>query len=57
MPADPTLTQHDRLDMGWWVISGEALMGILRRVAQGEQPDLVYTEEYANSSHERPEDR
>lgn len=26
---------------------------MLRRVAEGEDPDLVYAEAYANSDHER----
>lgn len=34
--------------LGWWSISGEALLGMLQRVADGEDPDLVYAEEYAN---------
>jgi hypothetical protein len=37
--------------LGWWTISGEALLAMLRRVADGEDPDLVYAEEYANSDH------
>lgn len=42
--------------LGWWTISGEALLDMLRRVQQGADPDLVYAEEYANSDHEYPED-
>lgn len=38
--------------LGWWTISGEALLHMLRRVADGDDPDLVYAEEYANSEHE-----
>lgn len=38
--------------LGWWAISGEALMDMLRRVAAGEDPALVYAEEYANSDHD-----
>ena len=38
--------------MGWWVISGEALIAMLRRAHNGEDPDLLYAEEYANSEHE-----
>jgi hypothetical protein len=34
--------------LGWWAISGEALLAMLRRCADGEDPDLVYAEEYAN---------
>jgi len=41
---------------GWWVISDEALLSMLRRVANGEDPDLVMAEEYANCEHERPAD-
>lgn len=43
-------------DLGWWCISGEALLSMLRRVQAGEDPDLVYAEEYANSDHEPPPD-
>jgi hypothetical protein len=40
--------------LGWWTISGEALLDALRRVAAGESPDLVYAELYANcEQHER----
>jgi len=56
--ADPQDTWHwDRHDdydppavLGWWAISGEALMQGLRRVAAGESPDLIYAELYANTS-------
>jgi hypothetical protein len=41
--------------LGWWVISGEALLDGLRRCAKGEDPDLVYAELYANSDIERTE--
>ena len=37
----------DRL--GWWVLAGEDLLAMLRRCHDGEDPDLVYAEEYANS--------
>ena len=42
-------------DMGWWVLSGDNLLDMLRRAHAGEDPDLIYAEEYANSEHERPE--
>jgi len=42
--------------MGWWVISGEALLEMLRRARDGEDPDLIYAEEYANAGHEHPEE-
>ena len=36
----------------WWSISGDALLDALRRVRDGDDPDLVYAELYANSDHE-----
>lgn len=35
--------------MGWWTISGESLMEMLRAVHEGGDPDMVYAEHYANS--------
>ena len=35
--------------LGWWTISGDTLLGALREVADGANPDLVYAELYANS--------
>lgn len=40
------------LNLGWWSLSGESLMDMLRRCHEGEDPDLVYAEMYANSEHE-----
>lgn len=42
--------------LGWWTISGEALLAALHRVAAGDNPDLVYAELYANSEHDQPSD-
>jgi hypothetical protein len=39
-------------DLGWHVISGELLLEALRRVAAGENPDLVFAELWANADHE-----
>jgi hypothetical protein len=39
--------------LGWHVISGEDLLAMLRRVANGEDPDMVYAEEWANADHEK----
>lgn len=39
--------------LGWHVISGIDLLRMLRRVAEGENPDLVYAEEYANAEHKQ----
>ena len=41
--------------LGWHVISGEDLLAMLHRVSEGEDPDMVYMEEYANADHERVE--
>lgn len=38
--------------LGWWTLSGQALMDALRRVQDGDDPDVVYAELYANSDHE-----
>lgn len=38
--------------LGWWAISGDALLDALRRVYVGQDPDLVYAELYANSEQE-----
>ena len=34
---------------GHWVISGDRLLALLQRAYDGEGPDLIYAEEYANS--------
>lgn len=39
--------------LGWWVIKGEVLLDALRRVSEGEDPDLVYAELYANTEVEK----
>jgi hypothetical protein len=38
--------------LGWWTISGEALLAALRQAHDGEDPDLIYAELYVNSEHE-----
>lgn len=43
---------HPVTPLGWWCIAGEVLLAMLRRCAEGESPDLVYAEEYANADHE-----
>jgi len=48
--VDEHPTQGDHL--GWWVIRGAHLLAMLRRAHDGEDPDLIYAEEYANSDHE-----
>lgn len=39
-------------NLGWWAISGSELLAALRRVSQGEDPDMAYAELYANTSTE-----
>lgn len=41
--------------LGWWTISGEALMDLLCRAHAGEHPDLVYAEAYVNSEITEPD--
>lgn len=41
-------------DGPWWTISEHSLLEALRRVAAGEDPDLVYADMYVNSEHEYP---
>jgi hypothetical protein len=43
-------------NLGYWVISGEALLELLREVAAGADPDLVYAENYANADMENYRD-
>lgn len=40
---------------GYWAISDEAFMEAMRRASQGEDPDLLYAEFYANSDIEHVE--
>jgi hypothetical protein len=39
-------------DLGWWTIHGETILESLRRCAEGESPDVVYAELYANADTE-----
>jgi len=41
-------------NLGWFAISGEALLDSLRRASEGENPDVIYAEVYANSTTEAP---
>lgn len=45
----------DENELGWHVISGIHLLECLRRVAAGENPDLVFAELWANAEHETVE--
>jgi hypothetical protein len=33
----------------WWAISEDRLLDLLRRARNGEDPELLYAEEYANA--------
>ncbi len=44
------------LGLGWWTISGEALLEALKAVAEGDDPDVVYAELYANSERKEAPD-
>lgn len=46
---------HGTSNLGWWTISGEALVDAMRRCAAGEDPDAAYVELYANSEVAKPE--
>lgn len=39
---------------GWWTISGEELIAVLHRVADGEDPEIAYAELYANTERVEP---
>ena len=47
--SDASDTQLESVDLGWWLVSGEDLLAVLRRVAGGDDPDLVFAECYANA--------
>lgn len=40
----------------WWTLSGDDLLRMLYRVSDGENPDMVYMEAYANGSIRRRRD-
>jgi hypothetical protein len=42
---------------GWWTISGDALMDMLRRVHYGEDPGDVYADEESKCEREDYRDR
>lgn len=46
-------TEGRESPLGWHVISGEDLLAMLRRVQAGEDPGLVYAEEYVNADREQ----
>lgn len=38
-------------DLGWHVICGHTLLDLLRRAHDGEDPDMVFAEAWANADH------
>lgn len=38
--------------MGWWLIHTDDLRAALQAVAEGDHPDVVMAELYANADHE-----
>jgi hypothetical protein len=40
----------------WWAIHNDEILKMLYRVRDGEDPDMVLMQEYANSQSEYPED-
>ena len=46
------MSEDEKDDLGWHVISGTHLLELLRRAAAGESPDLVFAELWANAEHE-----
>ena len=41
--------------LGWHVISGEDLLDMLRCAHNGDDPDMLYAELWANADHEHVE--
>jgi hypothetical protein len=41
--------------LGWWAISGEDILDLLKRAHAGEDPDMLYIEAYANAESVRVE--
>lgn len=35
---------------GWWAMTSDALLSMLRQVEAGDSADVVYAEHYANSA-------
>jgi hypothetical protein len=46
------VSDDEAAPLGWWAISGEAVLDMLRRAHAGGDPDVIYAEQYANSGHE-----
>ena len=49
------MSDDNEIRWAWWTLHGRDLMGMLRRAHEGEDPEWVYMEAYANSRVERSE--
>lgn len=43
---------NESTSLGWWLLHGDTLMDFLRRAHDGEDPDTLLAEIYANAEHE-----
>lgn len=50
--ADNDFDNTPAKDLGWHTMSGEFFLEALRRCYNGENPDLVFAELYANAERE-----
>lgn len=54
---ETSLSRDTQADLCWWVIHGADLLNLLHRASNGESPDMLYAEWYANSDHEQVDGR
>ena len=47
-----SMAEQDEDFAPWWTICEQEFLKALRRVADGEDPDLVYADLYVNADHE-----
>ena len=50
------MTDTPTSKLGWWTISGEMFLEALYRVQDGDEPEMIYAEWYANSEVEKFDD-
>ena len=54
MPSDAPPPGGSGVSLGWWAISGDALLTALKQANEGADPDILYAELYANSDTRTP---